>query len=108
MRAKEETMAHAAIPFTHQGGFTGEGITNIIRSAVDHTSDFEQLRFMQEDLKAEKDRLQLLLDLATQFAPDMELCWPNLVFYRRNDYRGSSAGANDVGQSRRTPSRYFK
>jgi formate hydrogenlyase transcriptional activator len=73
MRATEETMAHAAVPFTHQGGFTGEGITNIICSAVDHTPDFEQLRFMQEDLKAEKDRLQLLLDLATQFAPDMEL-----------------------------------
>ena len=66
-------MAHAAIPFTHQGGFTGEGITNIIRSAVDHASDFEQLRFMQQSLKAENDRLQLLLDLATQFAPDMEL-----------------------------------
>ena len=61
MRATEETMAHLAIPFTHQGGFTGEGITNIIRSGVDRTSDFEQLRFMQEDLKAEKDRLQLLI-----------------------------------------------
>jgi formate hydrogenlyase transcriptional activator len=73
MRAKEETMTHAAIAFTHQEGFTGEGITNIIRSAVDHASDFEQLRFMQEGLKAEKDRLQLLLDLATQLAPDMEL-----------------------------------
>ena len=40
---------------------------------MDHASDFEQLRFMREDLKAENDRLQLLLDLATQFAPDMEL-----------------------------------
>ena len=66
-------MAHAAIAFTDQGGFTGESITNIICPAVDHASNFEQLRFMQEDLNAEKDRLQLLLDLVAQFAPDMEL-----------------------------------
>ena len=59
-------MAHAAIAFTDQGGFTGESITNIICPAVDHASNFEQLRFMQEDVKAEKDRLQLLLNLATQ------------------------------------------
>ena len=66
-------MAHAAIAFTDQGGFTGESITNIICPTVDHASHVEQSRFMQEDLKAEKDRLQLLLDLAAQCAPDMEL-----------------------------------
>ena len=66
-------MAHTAIAFTDQAGFTGESITNIICPAVDHASNFEPLRFMQEDLKAEKDRLQLLLDLAAHFAPDMEL-----------------------------------
>ena len=66
-------MAHAAISFTDQRGFTGESITNIICPAVDHASKFEQLRFKQEDLKAEKERLQLLLDLVAQFAPDMEL-----------------------------------
>ena len=59
-------MAHAAIAFTDQGSFIGERITNIICPAVDHASHFEQLRFMQEDLKAEKNRLQLLLDLTTQ------------------------------------------
>jgi formate hydrogenlyase transcriptional activator len=73
MRGKEEIMAHAAIAFTEQGGFTGKSITNIICPPVDHASNFEQLRCMQEDLKAEKDRLQLLLNLAAQFAPDMEL-----------------------------------
>src|SRR5271157_4838946 len=66
-------MAHAAIAFANQECFTGESITNIICPAVEHASNFEQLRFMQEDLKAKKDRLQLLLDLAAQFAPDMEL-----------------------------------
>lgn len=66
-------MAHAAIAFTDPAGFTGQSITSIICPPVDHASNFEQLRFMQEDLKAEKDRLQLLLDLVAQFAPDMEL-----------------------------------
>jgi len=73
MRAKEEIMAHAAIALTDQGAFTGERITNIICPAVDHASNFEQLRFMQEDLKAEKDRLQVLLNLSTQVSPDVEL-----------------------------------
>ena len=66
-------MAHAAIAFTDQGGFTGESITNIICPPVEHASNFEELRFMQEDLKAEKDRLQLLLNLTTQVSPDVEL-----------------------------------
>ena len=66
-------MAHAAIALTDQGGFTGAGITSIICPVVDHASNFEPLGFMQEDLKAEKDRLQLLLNLAAQFAPDVEL-----------------------------------
>ena len=66
-------MAHAVIPFTDQGSFTGESITNIICPSGGHASNFEQLRFVQEDLKTEKDRLQLLLDLVAQFAPDMEL-----------------------------------
>src|SRR5271165_2343175 len=66
-------MAHAAIAFTDQGGFTGESITNIICPAVNHASNFEQLRFMKEDLKAEKERLQLFLNLTTQVAPDVEL-----------------------------------
>src|ERR1700757_263720 len=65
-------MAHAAIAFTDQGALTGESTTNIISPAVDHASNFEQLRFMQ-DLKAEKDRLQLLLNLTTQVSPDIEL-----------------------------------
>ena len=66
-------MAHAAIAFTDQGGFTGESITNIICPPVEHASNFEELRFMQEDLKAEKNRLQLLLNLTTQVSPDVEL-----------------------------------
>ena len=66
-------MAHAVIPFTDQGSFTRESITNIICPSGGHASNFEQLRFVQEGLKTEKDRLQLLLDLAAQFAPDMEL-----------------------------------
>ena len=66
-------MAHAVIPFTDQGSFTRENITNIICPSGGHASNFEQLRFVQEGLKTEKDRLQLLLDLAAQFAPDMEL-----------------------------------
>ena len=66
-------MAHAAIAFTDQGGFTGESITNIICPPVEHASNFEELRFMQENLKAEKDRLQLLLNLTTQVSPDVEL-----------------------------------
>jgi formate hydrogenlyase transcriptional activator len=73
MRGEEEIMAQAAIAFTDRGGLTGEGITNIICPPVDHASKFEQLRFMQEDLKAEKDRLQLLLNLTTQVSPDVEL-----------------------------------
>ena len=66
-------MSHAAIALTDQGGFKGADITSIICPPVDHASNFEQLRFMQDDLKAEKNRLQLLLDIAAQFAPDMEL-----------------------------------
>jgi len=73
MRGEEEVMAHAAIAFTDQGGFTGESITNIICPPVEHASNFEELRFMQEDLKAEKNRLQLLLNLTTQVSPDVEL-----------------------------------
>ena len=37
-------MAHAAIPFTDQGSFTGESITNIICPSGGHASKFEQLR----------------------------------------------------------------
>jgi formate hydrogenlyase transcriptional activator len=66
-------MAHAVIPFTDQRSFAGESIANIIYPTVDHASNFEKLRFMQEGLNAEKNRLQLLLDLVSQFAPDTEL-----------------------------------
>ena len=66
-------MAHAAVAFTDQGTSIRERAKNIISPAVDHASHFEQLRFMREELKAEKDRLQLLLNLTTQVSPDVEL-----------------------------------
>lgn len=65
-------MADAAIAFTDQGGFTVDSIASIMCPAVDHASKFEELRFKQEDLEAEKDRLQLLLNLNTQLSPDVE------------------------------------
>src|ERR1700756_3866080 len=65
-------MAHAAVALTDQGTSIRERAKNIISPAVDHASHFEQLRFMREELKAEKDRLQLLLNL-TQVSPDVEL-----------------------------------
>jgi formate hydrogenlyase transcriptional activator len=73
MRAKEEVMAHAAIAFTDQGTSITERAKNITSPAVEHASHFEHLRFMREDLKAEKDGLQLLLNLTTQVSPDVEL-----------------------------------
>jgi hypothetical protein len=66
-------MAHAAVAFTDQGTSIRERAKNIISPAVDHASHFEQLRFMREELKAEKDRLQLLLNLTTRVSPDVEL-----------------------------------
>jgi hypothetical protein len=73
MWAQEQIMAHAAIAFTDQGTSTTERAKNIISPAVEHASHFEHLRFMREGLKAEKDRLQLLLNLTTQVSPDVEL-----------------------------------
>jgi formate hydrogenlyase transcriptional activator len=66
-------MAHAAIALTDQGTSIRECAKNILSPAVDHASHFEHLRFMREDIGAEKDRLQLLLKLTTQFSPDVKL-----------------------------------
>ena len=57
----------------YSSALNGERITNAIASAMDHDSNFDQLRRTRNHLDAEKDRLQLLLDLVTQIGPDVEL-----------------------------------
>lgn len=49
-----------------------EGVTSKIAPATDHDLNFAQTTQTRNDLNAEKDRLQLLLDLVAQIGPDME------------------------------------
>ena len=48
-------------------------VTDMIASAVDDALNFDALRRTQDVLKAEKDRLHLLLDLTSQIASNLEL-----------------------------------
>ncbi|HEY4048637.1 MAG TPA: hypothetical protein VGM27_17355 [Acidobacteriaceae bacterium] len=49
------------------------GERTTIAPAVDGDFNFDRLRRTRNDLDAEKNRLQLLLDLTTQIGPDVEL-----------------------------------
>ena len=48
-------------------------VTDMIASAVDDALNFDALRRTQDVLKTEKDRLQLLLELTSQIASNLEL-----------------------------------
>ncbi|MBV8629467.1 MAG: sigma 54-interacting transcriptional regulator, partial [Silvibacterium sp.] len=65
-------MSHPVVAFTELGGFIGER-TNMIVPGVAHAFNFNELQRTRDDLRAEKKRVQLLLDLARQVAPDVEL-----------------------------------
>jgi formate hydrogenlyase transcriptional activator len=48
-------------------------VTDMIATALDNAISFDSLRRTQDDLKAEKGRLQLLIDLTGQMAPNLEI-----------------------------------
>ena len=48
-------------------------VTDMIAAALDSAISFDSLRRKQDELKAEKGRLQLLLDLTGQIASDLEI-----------------------------------
>ena len=56
-----------------ENSLNGERITNKIAPTRDHDFNFDQIRRTRDNLNAEKDRLQLLLDLVGQIGPDVGL-----------------------------------
>ena len=48
-------------------------VTDMIAPALDNAISFDSLRFTQDDLTAEKGRFQLLLDLTSQVAPNLDI-----------------------------------
>jgi formate hydrogenlyase transcriptional activator len=48
-------------------------VTDVIATVMDNAINFDSLRRTQDDLKAEKGRLQLLLDLSGQIVSDLEI-----------------------------------
>ena len=48
-------------------------VTDVIAPAMDNAINFDSLRRTQDDLKAEKGRLQLLLDLRSQIVSNLEI-----------------------------------
>jgi formate hydrogenlyase transcriptional activator len=48
-------------------------VTDVIATAMDNATNFNSLRRIQDDLKAEKGRLQLLLDLSGQIVSNLEV-----------------------------------
>jgi formate hydrogenlyase transcriptional activator len=48
-------------------------VTDMIANALDNAITFDSLRRTQDDLTAEKGRLQLLLDLTGQIAPNLDI-----------------------------------
>ena len=48
-------------------------VTDVIAPAMDNAINFDSLRRTQDDLRAEKGRLQLLLDLSSQIVSNLEI-----------------------------------
>ena len=66
-------MSEAVVPLPGLGCFDGKSIAGLAASMPHCKSSFEPMELMQEDLRAEKDRVQLLFELTTQVTPEIAL-----------------------------------